>query len=227
MYYKIETHCHTFESSACGRVPAEQLVELYLEAGYAGLVITDHFSADNSERLAARDGRPTDFAGQCDNLFQGYQAAKDFAQGRLIILMGMELRFNANRNDYLVYGFDKPNLLKHSDLFHWGIERFSAYARKRGLLVVQAHPFRDGMTITAPASIDMLEVHNGHPRQASRNEIAARWAEMHGLPGSSGSDFHRQGDQGGGGVLLPEKPRNSDHFVTMMKEGPLLVKGDN
>ena len=32
-YLKFETHCHTEEVSACGRVPAADMVKLYKAAG--------------------------------------------------------------------------------------------------------------------------------------------------------------------------------------------------
>ena len=160
---------------------------------------------------------------QVEKLFEGYEIAKKSAQGRIAVLPGLELRFNSNFNDYLVYGMTKEQLLKHPDLFDWGLERFSGYAREKGFMIVQAHPFRNAMTVIDPKLIDLLEVHNGHPRQISRNLFARGWAEMHDLPGSSGSDFHREGDQGHGGVLLPEKPKNVAHFISMMKASPRLI----
>ena len=41
--YKYELHCHTAKVSACSRMGAEELVELYLENGYDGIFVTDHF----------------------------------------------------------------------------------------------------------------------------------------------------------------------------------------
>ena len=41
--YKYDIHTHTSEVSPCGKVEAEKVVELYKEAGYTGIVITDHY----------------------------------------------------------------------------------------------------------------------------------------------------------------------------------------
>ena len=41
---KVELHFHTDESSRCGKVPAKDGVRMYIEQGYAGLAVTDHFS---------------------------------------------------------------------------------------------------------------------------------------------------------------------------------------
>mgnify|MGYP000842334657 CR=1 FL=1 len=46
--YKYELHCHTAKVSACSRMGAEELVELYLENGYDGIFVTDHFLNGNT-----------------------------------------------------------------------------------------------------------------------------------------------------------------------------------
>ena len=42
--YIYETHCHTSEVSRCGDLTAREVVRNYVDAGYSGLVVTDHFS---------------------------------------------------------------------------------------------------------------------------------------------------------------------------------------
>ena len=39
----FDTHVHTIEVSPCGKVPATQMVRYYKEAGYGGIIITDHY----------------------------------------------------------------------------------------------------------------------------------------------------------------------------------------
>jgi hypothetical protein len=41
--YKYETHFHTDETSPCGKVPAVTGVRLYHQAGYSGIIVTDHY----------------------------------------------------------------------------------------------------------------------------------------------------------------------------------------
>ena len=40
---KFELHCHTAENDKCALESAKDIVRLYKEAGYEGLVITDHY----------------------------------------------------------------------------------------------------------------------------------------------------------------------------------------
>lgn len=222
--FRFEIHCHTAESSVCARVKAERLVELYVQAGYDGVVITDHLSPDNPRRLLEKDGVPLTFENQVERLVQGYEAARAAAGDKLVVLRGMELRFHNDPNDYLVYGMDIETLLECPDILDWGIRRFSEFARERGYLIIQAHPFRNNMRVIDAKWVDMIEVYNGHPRHQSRNELALLWARMHGVPGSSGSDFHEEGDEARGGVLLPKRPETIEEFVQLMKaEPPRLI----
>ena len=39
--FKYELHCHTGCVSRCGRVEPEEIVKLYIENGYDGIVVTD------------------------------------------------------------------------------------------------------------------------------------------------------------------------------------------
>ena len=46
--YKYEMHCHTSETSRCGKVSAAEMVDFYKSMGYSGLVISDHFLNGNT-----------------------------------------------------------------------------------------------------------------------------------------------------------------------------------
>lgn len=44
--YRIELHAHTTPASSCSNLKPEELVQLYHEKGYDGLVITNHYDPD-------------------------------------------------------------------------------------------------------------------------------------------------------------------------------------
>ena len=50
--YKLETHAHTMEGSACSHIRGADLCRAYKKAGYNGLFITDHFYTCTPEILA-------------------------------------------------------------------------------------------------------------------------------------------------------------------------------
>ena len=41
--YKYETHVHTKEGSACASGTGQEMVRAHIEAGYSGMIVTDHF----------------------------------------------------------------------------------------------------------------------------------------------------------------------------------------
>lgn len=219
MPYLYETHLHTAEVSPCANVPAARAVELYLAAGYDGIVVTDHYATgwggpelgEGHKKFAAR-------------YLRGYRAALAAAKGRLTVLLGMELRFEGSANDYLVYGVTEAFLLNNPGLCRMRPREFSVLARESGLLFYQAHPFRNGMNIIAPEILDGIEVCNGNPRHDSRNDIAAAWAAKFELPGLSGSDFHEEEDLGRGGIYCDERITDNGQLVEMLRGGEIRLK---
>lgn len=207
-------HCHTAEVSNCGRVGACELVEAYIDAGYSGIVITDHFSPYTF--ASKRDLKVKEMI---DFYLSGYEAAKEAARGRIDIFLGMELTFYTNFNDYLVYGFDESFLRKNADIMDMGIEAFSRLAHKNGLLAFQAHPFRNNMTVTYPDLLDGYEAYNGNMRHDSRNDIAAIWAQKFGKRVVSGSDFHEWEDLARGGVEFSSPVKSSRELVERILSG--------
>lgn len=166
--YKFDTHVHTSETSPCGNIKAAELVHLYKNAGYSGVVITDHYFGDYFRSLQVRSWKD-----KMETFLSGYKSA--YAEGQKIgftVLLGMELRFDENSNDYLVYGIDEALLLKHKELYTLGLKKFKSFAKKHGILIYQAHPYRSWVSPANPAYLDGVEVFNGNPRHDSNNHLA-------------------------------------------------------
>ena len=54
---KLETHCHTLHGSHCGLADADTIVSRYLDAGYDGVVITNHFVKKHFENYKGETER--------------------------------------------------------------------------------------------------------------------------------------------------------------------------
>jgi hypothetical protein len=199
--YKYETHFHTDETSPCGKVPAVTGVRLYHEAGYTGIIVTDHYS-----RRFFKIHPFSKWERRIDFFLKGYRSA--FAEGERLgmdIQLGMELRFDENPNDYLVYGISEEFLKSHKKLYRLGLKGFRKLIAGSGIVIVQAHPFRTNMVTAAPELIDGVEVYNGNPRHDSSNHLAYDFARDNRLKMLSGSDFHRIGDEARGGIIVEER----------------------
>ena len=62
------------------------------------------------------------------------------------ILLGAELRFSENFNDYLLYGADYDALSIAYDYLKKGLKSYYKKGKPQNSLLLQAHPFRSGMT---------------------------------------------------------------------------------
>ena len=215
--FLFDTHIHTSESSSCGEVAAADVVARYKSLGYRGIIITDHM-----QHIIDRFGGT--YEENVDRFLDGYHAAKALADESFKVILGMEIRFLENDNDYLVYGFDEEFLYSR-DLAHIPtLEDFMPIAKENGLAIFQAHPFRTGMFIKAPGIVDGIEVYNGHGNHDSRNDIARMWAEKFGFRMLSGSDFHGILTMEPGGVYFEEDVNDSKDVAQALLAGRYTLK---
>lgn len=213
--YTYELHSHTSEVSGCANITAEQSIKLHTQAGYAGLVITNHFVqyGENKEETEAK----------IKHFIDGYYLAKNAAKD-ITVLFGMELRFFGSVNDYLVFGMTPELLQDNHDILHMDQPTFYDFAQKHGLLIIQAHPFRSPCTPSDPAYIHGVEIFNGNPRHDSRNDIAVAFCKQHSLIPTSGSDFHELEDIGIGGIITQEPIKDEKHLTRILLSGKYELK---
>ncbi len=225
MTYKTELHCHTSEVSKCSSVPAEQIVEPYIEKGYSTLVITNHFSPYSFDHI-----EDAPWEEKIDLFMSAYHNAVKASKGRLNILLGMEYRNVYSANDYLVYGVTEEILRKYNydskhNFIQMKLKAFRKIADEHGMLIFQAHPFRNGMTITNPELLDGIEVLNGHRRHDSRNDVAALWARKFALLKIGGSDAHQSGDEGTVALHSRKIITTNDELLKTLK-GPHSIRAE-
>ncbi len=212
--FKAELHCHSCDVSQCARVDVDTIVDKYTRGGYSTLVLTNHFNSGTYDFVKAESWQDW-----VDKYMYGYTKLKERAGDKLEVLLGMEIRFNCNINDYLVFGITEELLRANENLFEMNAEKFSRFAKENGLLFIQAHPFRDNMTITSPYLLDGVEAFNGHKGHDSRNEIADEWADKYGLIKTSGTDFHYHDVPTNAGIMTDEKITSMPQLVEILKSG--------
>ena len=171
--YQMDIHIHTKESSYCARVAARDVVHLYKEKGYQGLIITDHYNREFFDHFPNETWKE-----KVDHYLEGSRQAK--AEGAKIgmdIFLGIEFRSVEHINDFLIFGLTEQFLYEREELFRLSIEEASEIFKKAGALVIQAHPMRTGVNVLAdPACIEGIEVYNGNhqwPYDAGAAEEAA------------------------------------------------------
>lgn len=222
MEYLYEMHAHVREVSTCAVAYAEDLIKCYTDKGYTGIVLTDHMNASTFKVPGIENASWDE---KIDHFLAGFNAVKKAAEGKFIVLQGMEINFYNHPNDYLVYGVTEEFLRSNGDLMAMKPKEFSKIAHENGLLMIQAHPFRRGMKVEDWKILDGYEIFNGNPRHHSSNEMAAQWAKFHGKTlVTSGSDFHEKEDMGIGGIYFKSPIETNDDLLRELRAGNYRLK---
>jgi hypothetical protein len=209
--YRIELHAHTTPASGCSEIPPEELVRTYHNIGCHAVTITNHFTYG-----LFRSDKPNDeiVSAYFDDF---YRAKEEGDRIGIAVLFGMELRFSENNNDYLIFGVNENDALTISHMLCDGIRSFRQNYINTALVLIQAHPFRDGMTGVDPLLLDGIEVFNMHPNHNSRVAVAANYAREHKLIATCGTDYHHHNHEGLGITLARTLPRDSYELAAMIK----------
>ncbi len=182
--YATELHAHTSPVSPCADFSPAAVVDFYRKAGAHSIVITNHLL-----RKQAEGDREAEAEAYLADYYAALEAGKRVGMN---VILGVEIRFYENNNDYLVYGISPEDILPFIHLVPDGIENFYRKVKNGRNIILQAHPFRRGITPAPLSAIDGIEVYNLHPGHNSVMGFAAQYARAHDLTVSGGSDFHHQ-----------------------------------
>lgn len=221
MQYLYETHCHENQCSLCAVSTPAQMVQAYKAAGYAGLVLTDHFIFGNTavpkdlpweERMAAYENAWLEARQEGERL--------DFD-----VLFGMEHHYGFGK-ELLFYGIDPEFLKRNPDIPDISVGELVARVRAYGGISIMAHPYRDRWYVDMsvepnPAWLDGVEVYNAcnAPGEDDRAEALAKDHPEWIL--TSGGDIHKWDDPriGRAGIFLPHRVKDSREFADALKAG--------
>ena len=224
--YKLELHAHSNPASGCSEVSVPDLVALYAELGYHGVVLTNHFIYDYSTCMRGRSVEEG-----IEVWLNDYHAAVE--EGKkygLTVLLGAEIRFTENNNDYLIYGLREEMLPEIYRLLPEGVEYFRKHYAMPDSVFLQAHPFRDGMVEVDPALLDGIETFNMHPGQRSRNAVANLYAKKKGFGiRLVASDFHflRGREVAVSAIRTKTMPKDSFDVARILKSGDYIGEVGN
>ena len=216
--YKYELHAHTSECDRAAHLSARELVHMYKDAGYDGIVITDHYFQLFSQWFE-EELRGLSHTQRMDRWLKGYYTARD--EGDKIgftVLPGAEVRFDHCPNDYLLYGLDEQFFYSAPQLNELsGIEELVSLLQE-DVCLVQAHPFRNGMRVETPKFLFGIEVFNGGTERF-RNDLARQFAEYYDLAKTSGSDIHDPRRLAKGGILTEKQIRTPEDLRHVLRNG--------
>lgn len=215
-----ETHMHTSQSSRCGRVDAATMIKAYYQAGYQGVVITDHFVNGYSaaSRTAPWDQR-------MDTVFSGFRAAKLAGDSLgMVVLAGIEYYWEGA--DFITLGLPLSFYYDQSDLCAISIEEYARRVHAAGGFLSQAHPYREASYINGPVEkrcdlVDAIETINGSHAASEQiwNDKALMLSVQHHLLQTAGSDAHTLYSAATAALSFQTPPATEDEFLHALRAG--------
>ena len=228
MEYRYETHCHSAQCSLCAKSSAQALVYAYQKAGYAGLVLTDHFIFGNT---AVPHDLPWDE--RMKRYYAAYLDAKAVADPLdFDVIFAIEHAYGDGK-EVLIYGVELDFLLANPDIPELTLDALVDRVHEAGGIVIQAHPFRDRYYVNMAVGprtdiVDGIEVYNACNKPGEDVQALAL-LEQQDFIVTSGGDIHKDTDEriGHAGVVLPHRVRTSKEFADALKDRKhgFMIKG--
>lgn len=219
--YLYETHVHSMNASLCAKCMPKELVRAYKEAGYTGLILTDHFVKGNTS--VSRD---LDWKKRMHMYYDAYLEAKE--EGEKLdfdVFFGIEHHYEKGK-EILIYGITIEFLLEHPELETAPIEVYAKLVHENGGILIHAHPHRirdyiDPSFAPRYDVCDGIEVYNAAD-SLEINELAVKDAIGLKKIMTSGGDVHKVNDEpkiGQAGMWFDRRLANAHAFVSALKNG--------
>ncbi len=220
--YKYQMHMHTTPCSACGGLTPQTLCQALLENGYQGGVLTNHFYHGNS---GIDRGESTSWETFVRAYEEDYLACKQEAEK-----YGLDIIFSIEESvmpgiEVLCYGITPKILYDNPQLIKGEIDEWIRVMRENGVVIIQAHPFREADYIPNPGPlpvelIDGIEVYNSGNSRDEMNEKALEMAEKHPhLIRTSSADAHWPDRIPFGGIMTEHRIRNEQELARVLRSG--------
>ncbi len=194
----IDLHAHSSAISLCCQIPAREVINVALEKGIDGIVLTNHYQKSYIE-----DGTASDFA---ERYIEEFYSAESY--GRELgckVFFGIEVSMELYTSVHmLVYGVKPDFLREYPTLFDCTQKELYALVKSAGGILIQAHPYRNGTTVLDTDFLDGVEI-NCHPIYGkSYSEELFEVANKHDLILTCGGDYHADTYRPKCGMYIPD-----------------------
>ena len=209
----IDPHVHSNEISRCSHVSIETLIDTKIALGYGGAVLTNHCQQWYYDEKDHRENMQK----HIDVFHQG----KEYADKKgFLLMLGIEVTItDPGYSDWLLYGVDEEFLLSSPCLYKFSQRELYEYCRNRGVLMIQAHPYR-GETHRPmdPEFMDGVEI-NCQPGDLPKKDQVIDFAVSNNLLLTCGVDFHGVSTTIRAGMEVPNDMLTSADFAAYLKSG--------
>lgn len=206
---KIDLHVHS-GLSECASTNYIEAVDAYGDEKI-DFVLCNHYNALYTSEYGGKYSK-RDFPKVYVDEF--YRTAEYAKTKDVHVFFGIEVAISlpdCPYAEYLVYGAKPEFLLANPTMYELDQRGLYDLVHGSGFMLVQAHPFRkeQGHFPHDMKLVDGVEI-NCHYRFLREEERVRALAEQNGLIVTCGSDFHRKGQEGAGGIICDEVKSESE-----------------
>ena len=207
---KIDPHVHSSGISLCSRVDYKQIVDEMKKLGYDGVILTNHCQKWYYP--------PEEHASFIEKVIAEYRAAEKYAQTQdFQVWLGIEVTLHEpHYADWLLYGVTEEFLRRSPCLYQLKQKELFDFCSEWGVLMVQAHPFREGHSPCDPKYMHGVEI-NCNARDIDKVAMVEEFAAKHKLLITCGVDYHQTNQYYFGVMFVGEKCRSAVNFVHEIK----------
>lgn len=214
MKFKYDLHIHTKEISPCGRLSIEEIIDKYIEEGYSGLVLTDHLRKGYFRKCKREDWKE-----KIKEFFYSYDRGIEYCKDKdFYVGLGMEISFNKNTNDFLVFGLEKEDYIENEWMIEMELKDFYNKFKDKAI-IIQAHPYRQkGSKLENINYLHGIEIYNKNPRHNNNNHLAKAIYEANpSLIATGGSDVHQKEDLCRTGIYTNKKISSDKELLNILR----------
>lgn len=207
---KIDPHVHTKGISLCSRVNFRDMINEKKTAGYDAVILTNHCQPwyyEKQNRIF-----------WLQEFFKEYEQARNYGKScDFKVFLGIEVSISdPHWSDFLLYGTSENFFYSQKSFFDMNQKELFDYCNLHGVLMVQAHPFRDGHSPCDPQFMHGVEI-NLRPQDYAKREAVEEFALKNDLFITSGSDYHSVVQDEFGGMIVPDSVCDSLQFANHIK----------
>ena len=213
-FIKIDPHVHSKGISLCSHVSCQEIVDEKQRLGYEGAVLTNH---------CQRWYYPAEQHGAfIERVIEEFHQGKKYADEKgFRFYLGLEVSLDdPHYADWLLYGTTEAFLRSSPCLYQLTQKQLFALCEEWGVVLVQAHPFRQ-----SPCDPNYM---HGVERNCSigdldKTERVEAFAKEHDLLVTVGTDYHGKDNLYRGGIYVPKTCTDSTDIAGYLRRGKVRV----
>ncbi len=208
-FIKIDPHVHSSAISRCSHVTCEEIIDEKIRLGYDGVILTNHCQGWYYPQEEHKN--------YIERVLEDFARGKAYAEKKSFrFYLGLEVTLEVpHYADWLLYGVTEDFLRKTPCLYALSQKELFALCEENGVLLVQAHPFRQSPC--DPKFMHGVEI-NCSDGDLDKIPLVESFAAEHGLLVTCGTDYHFPSRTYHGGIYIPDTCQTAADIAKYIRE---------